>query len=52
MLLGSGVNDQDDFSFEYFRQEMAGEGGVVILLFGTVWLVLFVKYLRSRRRLA
>jgi hypothetical protein len=52
MLLGSGIDDQDEFSFEYFKQEMAGEGGVVILLFGIVWLVLFVKSFRSRRRLA
>lgn len=50
MLLGSGVNDQDELSFEYFRQEMVGEGGVVILIFGIIWIALFVKYLRSRRR--
>lgn len=52
MLLGSAVNDQDDFSLDYFMQEMAGDGGVVILVFGIPWLIVFVKYLRSRRRLA
>ncbi|MCP4328356.1 MAG: hypothetical protein GY791_07970 [Alphaproteobacteria bacterium] len=52
MMLGASIDDQNNFSIPYLIKEISGEGGVVLLVFGIPWAVLFVRFLLSKRRSA
>ncbi|MEH6651515.1 MAG: hypothetical protein V7707_15925 [Motiliproteus sp.] len=48
MLLGTAVDDNDDFSWDYFAAAIVGEDGFILLLFALPWLYLLVKHIRAR----
>lgn len=48
LLLGTAVNDNDDFSWDYFTAAIVGEEGFILLLFALPWLYLLAKQLRAR----
>jgi len=50
MLFGSSIDDQNNVSYEYFINELSGEGGFAILFFGIPWVILFVRYHLSKRK--
>ena len=48
MILGSSIDDEGDVSGDYFMAEMSGDGGFAILMFVIIWVVFFVRRLRSK----
>lgn len=50
MLLGASINDQGNVSFEQLKNELSGDGGIALIVFGIPWVILFVRYLLSLRK--
>jgi hypothetical protein len=50
MVFGASIDATNSPSVDQLMKELSGEGGVILLVFGIPWLVLFVRFLLSKRK--
>lgn len=49
ILLGSTINDDGEFDWDYFLNEIQGDGTTALIFFGIIWVWLLLRFLRSAR---